>query len=270
MIDGAPVRTLIVEDEPLARRAMRGILAELEWIDCVGEAVDAEQASLLITMLDPELIFLDVQLPAGNGIEVLERTRSDAAVIFATAFDGYALAAFELGAVDYVTKPFGAPRVHRALARAMVQVRALRETRRGGGVNASSPREPDVPRGLSIRARFDVLRDKPLTTIFVRERGLVVPISVTEIVRCEADGDFVAVHARGKRYLVYLNLGDLAKQLAGANFVRVHRSHLVNLAAVESIETLDANRVELRMRDASRVAASRTGTRALRERMRGS
>lgn len=265
MIDGPRVRTLIVEDEPLARRMLRSIVDDIDWLDCVGQAVDADQATALITSLEPELIFLDVQLPGGSGIEVFERTRSSAAVIFATAFDSYALAAFELGAIDYVTKPFGPDRILRALNRAAMQVRATRSDRADSG-NIDASRSANE--AGSLRARLDVVRARPLARIFARDRGIIVPVSVTEILRCEADGDFVAVHTRAKRYLVYLNLGDLAAQLDPDVFVRVHRSHLVNMTAIESVESLDSSRVELRLRDGSRVAASRTGTRALRSRMR--
>jgi two-component system LytT family response regulator len=262
VVTGPPVRTLIVDDEPLARRTLRSMIEEIPWLECVGEAADGDRAVSLIQSLDPELIFLDVRLPGMSGIEALERARSHAAVIFATAFDGYARAAFELGAIDYVTKPFGPERLHRAVGRAAMQVRAMREES-----NGSTPGQPGLS---SLRARLDAVRSQPVTTIFARDRGLIIPIPVHEIVRCEADGDFVAVHTRERNYLVYLNLGDLASQLDSRLFVRVHRSHLVNMTAVDAIESLDANRVELRLRDGTRIAASRTGTRALRARMRQS
>jgi two-component system, LytTR family, response regulator len=265
MIEGPRVRTLIVEDEPLARRTLRSIIGDIDWLECVGEATDADQAASLIVSLDPELIFLDVHLPGGSGIEVLERARCSAAVIFATAFDAYALSAFELGAIDYVTKPFGPERIQRAVGRAAMQVRGARDLARDRAHSEVATSPSDAP---SLRARLDAVRLKPVTRIFARDRGTIVPIAVTDIVRCEADGDFVAVYARGRRYLVYLNLGDLSAQLDSDLFVRVHRSHLINMAAVESIEWLDASRLTLRLRDGSRVAASRTGTRALRARMR--
>jgi two-component system, LytTR family, response regulator len=252
-----PFRTLVIEDEPLARRTLRAIIDQVPWLQCVGEAADAAQAVAMIRSANPQLLFLDVRLPGGSGIAVLERAPTNAVVIFATAFDSYALAAFELGAIDYITKPFGPNRVHRALARARAQLRALPAVESERLVAAAEP--PGV--------RLGVVQTRPLETIFARDRGSIIPIGVADIVRCEADGDFVAVYAHGKRYLLYLNLSDLIAQLDAVRFVRVHRSHIVNLSAVESIAPLDASRVELRLRDGSRVSASRTGTRALRSRL---
>ncbi|MFI5229259.1 MAG: LytR/AlgR family response regulator transcription factor [Gemmatimonadales bacterium] len=254
----ALARTLVIEDEPLARRALRAIIDGVPWLQCVGEAADAAQAVEMIRSADPQLIFLDVRLPGGSGIAVLERAPTNAVVIFATAFDSYALAAFELGAIDYITKPFGPERVHRALARARAQLQAQ------SAAEHDQPPTAAAPAGV----RLGVVQARPLETIFARERGSIVPIGVPDIVRCEADGDFVAVYAHGKRYLLYLNLSDLSAQLDPTRFVRVHRSHIVNLSAVQSIAPLDASRVEICLRDGSRVSASRTGTGALRSRMR--
>lgn len=259
---GAPVRTLIVEDEPLARRALRSIVDGIDWLECVGEAVDAEHAADAIRSLDPELIFLDVQLPGGNGITVVQQAATDAAVILTTAFDTYALAAYELGAIDYVTKPFGADRVLRAVHRAGAQVRAHREQRAAEAHVA--PSRPD------IGTRMAAIASTPIDTMYVRDRGAIIPVRSSEIIRCEADGDYVAVYAGGRRYLVYITLSDLNAQLDTATFLRVHRSHVVNLSAIASIHAIDRERLQLRLRDGSRVAASRTGSRALRARLRGS
>jgi len=259
-VAGPPVRTLIVEDERLARRALRTIVDGVDWLACVGEATDAEQALSMIRTLDPELIFLDVQLPGGSGVDVLDRAHSDAVVVFATAFDSYAYAAFELGAIDYVTKPFGPDRVHRALCRASVQIQAIR-SRRGATLRSGTA-------ASSVGARLDAIRAKPLERIFVRDRGLIVPIPVSQIIRCEADGDFVALISGGRRYLIYLNLGDLSAQLDPERFIRVHRSHVVNFSAIVSMRAIDPSRVELELRDGSTVTASRAGTRALRARTR--
>src|SRR5262245_22572915 len=174
---GSRVRTLIVEDEPLARRTLHAMLSGIDWVECVGEAADGEQAVALIVSLSPELIFLDVQLPGFSGVEVLERTRTNAAVIFATAFDTYALVAFELGAIDYVTKPFGPDRVARALGRAAMQVRAMREVTRERALSdaATPPSEAS-----SIRARLDAVGSRPVTRMFARDRGTVIPIPVAD------------------------------------------------------------------------------------------
>jgi two-component system, LytTR family, response regulator len=250
-----PFRALVVDDEEVARRALREFLAEVSWIDVVSEAVDGIAAIEAIARDRPDLLFLDVEMPGASGVEVLERSGTDLAVIFTTAHDDYAMTAFELGAIDYLRKPFGRDRFLKAIERARPQLEAARAKR---GDEAGSP--------LAERLAFAQEPPRPLTRLFVRDRGAVIPVRAADIVRCEADGDYVAVHALGRRHLVYVNLGDLASQLDAERFVRVHRSHLVNLDYVASVAPHDANRLEVRLKDGARVVASRAGTRALRER----
>jgi two-component system, LytTR family, response regulator len=258
-VTGDAVTTAIIDDEPLARRALKAILESVGWLTCVGEAASLDEGVTLLREQQPELVFLDVALPGGTGLELLQRASSDPVVIFATAFDQYALAAFELGAIDYVTKPFGPERVHRALARATAQLemrRRLAQSMTRGSVS-------------SLGVRLETVAIKPIETIFVRDRGSIVPVRVRDIVRLAADGDFVGVFTDRRRFLVYVNLGDLATQLDPSMFLRIHRSHIVNLGAIDSIRTSDPNRVEVLMRDGSRITASRAGTRLLRSRIRG-
>ena len=249
------VRALVVDDESVARTAIRALLQDAPWIECIGEARDGVDAIALIRSERPELLFLDVQMPGATGIEVLEQAGTDLAVIFTTAHDDYAMTAFELGAIDYLRKPFGRERFLKAVERARPQIEARRSA-----VSAGSP--------LSERLAFANAPSRPLTRIFVRDRGAVIPLSTADVVRCEADGDYVAVHAGGRRHLVYVNLSDLAAQLDPERFVRVHRSHLVCLDYVAQLVPFDANRLEVRLTDGSRVVASRAGTQTLRARMK--
>jgi two-component system LytT family response regulator len=249
-----PIRAVIVDDEAMSRRALRTLLSDVDWIECVGEAVDAASATESLRSLRPDLVFLDIQLPGGTGLQVLERYGEPVGVIFTTAFDDYAMTAFELGAIDYLRKPFGQARLLRALERARAQL-------------DSSARAAEV---ATLQDRLAIARpsSKPLQRIFVRDRGAVVPLKVNSIARCEADGDYVAIHAAGRRHLVYVNLGDLERRLDPESFVRVHRSHIVNLDFVESFTSHDPNRLEVLMKDGSRVVASRMGTQLLRARIR--
>jgi len=251
----SPIRALIVDDEPLARRALRALLADEPSVQLVGEARDGPEAIEAIRRLRPELVFLDVRLPGASGLEVLERAQADVRVIFTTAHDDYAIAAFELGAIDYLRKPFGRERLMRAVERARPQV-----------VSARQPRGGSVPLADRLKAAGDPAL--PRTRIFVRDEGAVVPLRCDEIVRCESDGDYVVVHARGRQFPVYLNLGDLAQQLDAEQFVRVHRSHLVNLDQVAAVTAHDPSRVAITLKDGSRVIASRSGTLLLRRRFR--
>ncbi len=261
----SPIRALIVDDEPLARRALRSLLADDPSVDLVGEASDGPEAIAALHRLHPELVFLDIRLPGASGLEVLERSQTDARVIFTTAHDDYAIAAFELGAIDYLRKPFGRERLLRAVARARPQVLAARAR----SAELSSKRAAATPgTPLAEQLRYAGEPERPRRRIFVREEGAVVPLRCEEIVRCASDGDYVIVHARGREFPVYLNLADLAQQLDPEQFVRVHRSHLVNLDHVASVAPHDASRLAVTMKDASRVIASRSGTQLLRRRYR--
>jgi two-component system LytT family response regulator len=256
----APIRALIVDDEPLARRAMRTLLVQEPGIAYVGEARDGPEAVDALRRLQPELVFLDIRLPGLNGLAVLAEAQVETKVVFTTAHDSYAIAAFELGAIDYLRKPFGAERLHRAIERAVPQVLAARR-----------PCAAEAARGHpSFADRLAIAGSSllPRSRIFVRQDGRVLPVRTDDIARCEADGDYVIVHALGERHQLYLNLGDLADQLDTERFIRVHRSHLVNLDHVTSLSPRDATRLIVHMRDGGEIVASRAGTLLLRRRYR--
>ena len=248
-------KTIVIDDEPLARRALRGMISDVAWLEWAGEAGDSTEAASLIERTRPELLFLDVQLPGVSGIDMLTKADVPLVVIFTTAFEQYALAAFELGAIDYLKKPFGRERFNRAIERAAPQVELLRVR----GASATM---------LESRIHYAREARRPITEMFVRDRGVIIRVPVADVVRFEADGDYVSVFVGGRRHLVYLNLSDLADGLDPRCFIRVHRSHIVNLAHINALEPVDPNRVAVRLRDGTRVQASRSGTRLLRKRMR--
>lgn len=235
----APRTAVIVDDEPLARRRLRALLADLDWIACAGEAADAPAAIRLIDEARPDLAFIDIGLPGMSGIELVGKLRHAPVVIFTTAHDRYAVKAFELAAADYLLKPFGAARFVRAMER-------VRPRLEGTATPAPTP-ETTTPRRL-----------------FVREGGRIVPLAVAMVERVEACDDFVEIHAQGRRYRLNLPLGELEAQLDPATFVRVHRSHIVNLDHVVGWEPYDGSRFEIRLRDGTRITASRQRSRALR------
>ena len=242
-------RAVIVEDEPIARTQLRELLGDVDWIECVGEAADGMTAVSVIDTVKPDIVFLDIEMPELSGLEVLRRIEHDPAIVFMTAYDKFAVVAFELEAIDYLLKPFGRDRLFAALERVR---RAVRE-------------EGDVTVGRRAHEALNQLAGtEPLTRIFVRDRGRIVPIAVRDIERLEADDDYVAVHSRGRRYLVYLNLSEFEARLDPAVFLRIHRSHIVNLDCVAALSNYDATRLQVELRDGTKLLASRTRSRELR------
>jgi two-component system LytT family response regulator len=236
-------RVLLVDDERLARDELESLLDDVDWLECVGEAASGPEAIRLIDELRPDLVFLDVEMPGASGIDVLRQTSHQPCVIFTTAYNQYAVTAFELQALDYLLKPFGPERFQTVLARA----REALENRTQG---------PD--RGLG---------EGPLERLFVRERGRIIPIRVSEIRRIEAEDDYVMVYSDLGRHLIRVRMKELEKLLDADRFVRIHRSHIVNLNFVEAFQSYDGTRLEAVLTDGTRLVASRSRSKKLRERV---
>lgn len=237
---------LIVEDEPLGRRRLRDLMKDVPWLHCLGEAADGRAAITAIDELQPDLIFLDIQLPGYSGLDVLARISHAPAVIFTTAHDRFAVAAFELGALDYLLKPFGRERFAKALQRA----RPLLE-------REASP-------AAAERAQ-ELLSKGPIPRLFVREGGRILPIRVSTIEWLQACDDFVIVHAGAREYRINLSLSNLEGRLDSRTFVRVHRSHSINLDHVASWAPYDGSRFQITLRSGRVLMASRQRSRALRD-----
>jgi two-component system LytT family response regulator len=247
------IRAVIVEDEPLARRTLREIVAEVPWLELVGEAETGTRAVEMIDALSPDLVFLDIEMPELTGIEVLGRVSHEPAVIFTTAYDRYAVSAFELEALDYLLKPFGRERCLAALDRAR---RAL---------SLGAPPNDAAPPPLVERARSVLSDTGRLTRLFVRDRDRIVPVAAADIERLEAADDYVEVHTKARAYLVYLALNDFERRLDPDRFIRVHRSHIVNLDFVKQLVPFDGSRMQVEMRDGTKILASRTRSKELRQ-----
>lgn len=238
---------VLVEDEGVARKRLRDLLAPYDWIQIVGEAADGREAVKQIDALEPDLVFLDIELPEFDGLEVVKQIRHRPALIFTTAYDEYAISAFELAALDYLLKPFGKER----LARAVERVKA-RFTEGGRSQDAEVARE-----ALSA--------PRTLTRLLVRHAGKVIPLAVSEVERLEADSDYVSIHTKGRKYLVSLALGDFESRIDPQRFVRVHRSHIVNMDFVESLSPDENSQYRVQMRDGTVITASRSASKRLRE-----
>jgi two-component system LytT family response regulator len=237
------LRALIAEDEALARRLLREYLRPHADIDVVAEVDNGLDAARAITELKPDLVFLDIQMPKLTGLEVLELTGRRDGVIFTTAYDQHAMRAFELHAVDYLLKPFAQDRFDAALARA----RLLR------GQPTPGLDRLVAPAGQSGQWISRVLVPDP-----EREGGLKV-LAVEAIEHIEAQADYVAFHSAGREHLKAQRISELETQLDPACFVRVHRSFIINLAALQGLERTDSDGHVARMRSGKRIPVSRSG-----------
>jgi two-component system, LytTR family, response regulator len=245
------VRALVVEDELHARRSLREYSEGVEWLTLVGEAGDGVEAVRLIDRLEPDLVFLDVHLPELSGLQVIERIRHRPEIVFTTAYDRFALAAFEVGALDYLLKPFGRQRFQTMLERVRRRLTGLRT---------------DIAVPSAERAR-DAL-GSPLRRLFARAGERIVPIDVQAIQHVQAQGDYVEVHSEAGRHLLHMSLGELASRLDPEAFCQVHRSHLVSFAAIESLRPFDSRRLLIKLRNGTEILASRSASELLRRLIR--
>ena len=219
------IRVLLVDDEPLARTGLRVMLADEPDIEIVGEAGDGVEAVERILALRPDLVLLDVQMPGMDGFEVVRRVAPEhlPVVIFVTAYDAYALKAFEVHALDYLLKPPNADRLADALRRARREL--SQEDRPGAaGLAAVAGGESAAPAAPATLRRF-----------VVRERDRYLLVRDDEVVRIEAAGNYVEVHARGRVFLLRATLSGLAASLDPARFTRIHRSSIVNADRIQEI-----------------------------------
>ncbi len=239
------VRALIVEDEAPARQNLREYLLGVEWVTLVGEAADGKEAVRLASELRPELLFLDVRLPEMSGLDVARRVGSTAEIVFTTAYDRFAIAAFEIGAIDYLVKPFGRERFAATLAR--VQARL------------------GQPGDTASERAHNTLASGPLTRLYARQGERIVPIPIASIVRIQAQGDYAEVHAAAGTFLLHISLSELLERLDPARFQRVHRSHVVNLDAVQDLRANEDRRLRITLKDGSCVVASRAASEELRK-----
>ena len=240
------VTALIVDDEPVARAGLRAMLTAIDWVSVVGEAADGPAAVKAINELKPELVFMDVQMPGLLGTDVVRRIEHQPLIIFTTAYSQHAVTAFEMSAVDYLLKPFGAVR----LAAALERVRSA----------VGEPAAAGVLERLS-----GTFAGGPITRLFVRTGGSLIPLPVASISRFDAEGDHVFAYAAGKRHVLNLALSRLEERLDPARFVRVHRTHIVNLDHVRSFRPDARGNLRAELADGTHVPVSRSRAQALRK-----
>ncbi|HJT89181.1 MAG TPA: response regulator [Bryobacteraceae bacterium] len=229
----ARITAIIVDDEDLARQVIREYLQSIPDIDVVAECANGFDAVKAIAERKPDLVFLDVQMPKLDGFEVLELAGRDLAVVFTTAYDSYAMQAFDANAVDYLLKPFRLDRFQKAVERARQRI------------GTQAPAAAD----LAAAARGP---EQYAARVAVKEGTRVHVIPVARLDYAEAQDDYVCLHSEGKTYLKQQTIASLEAALDPRQFIRVHRSFLVNLARVSAIEPYTRD---------SRIAVLATGAR---------
>ena len=266
------LRVVLVDDEAPARSILREYLGAFPDVEVVGECANGFEAVKTISELRPALVFLDVQMPKLDGFEVLDLLEPRPAVIFCTAYDEYALKAFEVHAVDYLLKPFGRERLAEALARAKERLTAgaVREPEGAlrmefeGGPPAPSMSESMAPDGSAL-ARAARGPDRWAERIVVRDGAQVHVLPVERVDYVEAQDDYVAIHSGGKVHLKHQTLADLAEGLDPSRFVRVHRSYVANVERIARIELLAKDQRVAVLHDGRQIPVSRSGQERLRE-----
>lgn len=237
------MRTLVIDDERLARKELINLLGEYKNIEVVGEATNADEALEMIPKTNPDLLFLDIQMPGKTGFELLEMLDNVPKVIFTTAYDEFALKAFEVNALDYVLKP--------------IQPERLKES-----INKLPKEEKS--------ASSDKGENKKLTLedqVFVKDGDKCWFVSLSNIRLFESDGNYIKVYFDNNRPMIHKSLNALDEKLDTRSFFRASRKHIVNLSWVESIEPWFNGGLMVKLRGGDKVEVSRRQAAKFKEMM---
>ncbi len=258
----APVRlrTVLVDDEAPARALLREYLGAHPEVEIVAECANGFAAVKAIGEVAPDVVFLDVQMPRLDGFEVLELLSPAPAVVFCTAYDEFALRAFDVHAVDYLLKPFGRARLAEALAR--VRARLAAPPAGAAPTGGPSPGGPPSPAALAAAARPPGAWAE---RVIVKDGAEIHVIPVAALDYVEAQDDYVALHAGGKTWLKAQTLAEVAQGLDPARFVRVHRSFVVAVDRLARIEPYAKDSRLAVLKDGTEIPVSRGGYQRLRE-----
>jgi two-component system LytT family response regulator len=252
--DLGPIRVLLADDEPLARTRIRQLLGSATGrFEIVGEAGDGQDAVAGALHHQPEVIFLDIQMPDLDGFEVLDALESNGgplprAIVFVTAYDKYAVRAFDVNAADYLLKPVDEARFRAAVERLVAR---LRPPAPGTGLP-----EPQLPRLSALTAGLPAER-RYLTRIIIPDRNRVLVVPVADVECVIAADNYLRVCTANRRYLLRSRLSELAGRLDPADFARVHRSHLVAIRHIRELQARGSGEYDIRLQSGREVRASR-------------
>jgi len=241
-------KIIIIDDEAPAREIIRHFLQMYPDIEIAGEADNGFTAMKLIKELKPQLIFLDVQMPKLTGFEMLELMDELPAIIFSTAFDQYAIRAFELNAVDYLLKPYSKERFDAAMQKALARIHSV------------------MPTNSKMQTFQNYITETidSLTRIAVKDRQQIHVIPVNDIDFIEADGDYVKLHTAKKAFLKEKTMKFFEENLPVRQFIRIHRSYIVNVNEVAKIELYEKESYRVHLKNGETLKASSSGYKALK------
>lgn len=245
------VRAVIADDERLARERVRRLLAAHPWLECAAEARSGPETVSVVERHRPDVLFLDVEMPGLTGTAALARLEHRPFVIFTTAYRDQAVTAFDLRALDFLLKPIERERFDESLER-------LRD--------ALQSTAPIAGMGDGGTGDGDAGPSRPPARIFVKRLGTLVPVAVDDIVRLEADGEYVVVHTEAFSHSVRAPLRSFVKRFDPQRFLRIHRSHVVNVDHVRAFRPHDGVRLRAELRNGTVIVASRRASSALRGR----
>ena len=246
------IRVIIIDDEELARDIIEKFLEVYENVEIVAVCTNGFEGVKSINDFQPDLVFLDVQMPKLNGFEVVELIDSSPVIIFATAFDEYAIKAFEMNAVDYLLKPFSKDRFGQAIERAKERIR-------------SKENNPKILKKLT-----ESIQDEGvfLDRVVVRSGSKIKVIPVGTIKYLEAQDDYVMIYATDGRFLKQQTMKFFEKHLDPDKYIRVHRSYITNIELINQIEPYEKESYIAKLKDGSKVKVSANGYKRLREKLR--
>lgn len=251
-------RVLIADDEPLARERIRQMLARRAGYDVVGEAADGIEAVDRVLELEPDVVFLDIRMPGLNGIEVAQaldaEDRVAPVIVFVTAHDEFAIAAFDVSAADYLLKPVDRERFDRALERVEARLDAARES----GLD---------PALRAVLEKLQSQRSYPRRFLVRATKGYYF-VKADEVEWVDAQGNYMRLHAGGRAHMVRATMKGFERQLDPERFVRVHRSAIVAVDCVERIEHHEHGEYRITLRDGTKLTSSRAHSDALRRLLR--
>jgi two-component system LytT family response regulator len=244
-----PINVLIIDDEEPARMLIRSYLEAWPAITIAGECTNGFEGLKAIQSVKPDLVFLDIQMPKISGFEMLELLEEYPQVIFSTAFDEYAIKAFEFNAVDYLLKPYSRERFSQAVEKALERI----ASKAGPAPGVAKIANGTLPEGIY------------LDRLVVKTGQKIKVIPIDEVEYLEAEDDYVMVYTSDGRYLKQMTMGYLEDHLDPADFIRVHRSHIVRIARIVQLEPYDKETKVLVMKSGKKIHTSKTGMKRLRE-----